>query len=72
MARKNYKQMAEKLAGCVTFALKFLDTRSRTAVMINLKTGKSKPWQDDFMDVLDECGIKIDRKKYWKQKYPRG
>lgn len=58
-------KVAKRLAECVVFALKHLRTASRDALMIDLKTGDCRPWQDDFMDALDDYGYKIDREKYY-------
>lgn len=61
-----YKAMAERLAGCVVFALKFLNTKGGGGLMFNPTTGAlGGSWQDDFMDALDGCGIVTDRKAYW-------
>lgn len=63
---KQYKAMAEKLAGCVVFAISHLDVRgSRGGLMFNVHAGEAAPWQDKFFDALEFCGFKYDRESYY-------
>ena len=62
--RVNYKAAAEKLAGCVIWALKFMKAPGSGA-MYDPKTGEMKSWQHDFMDALDMIGYRVDREAYF-------
>ncbi len=66
-AKKKPKEAAKHLAECVVFALKFLKTHG---LMVDA-SGKIRPWQEDFMDALDDYGYKVDREEYWKRKGSR-
>lgn len=67
--RVNWKKSAIALARCVVFTLKFDKHLGRgSGQMVELKTGKSQPWQEPFFDALDGIGYLIDRDAYYRSK----
>lgn len=69
------KENMSSLASKVVWALKYLDTKSGSGMMVTTdpeaKSFKTIAWQEDFMDVLDKVGIVVDRPKYYEQKYSK-
>ncbi len=60
----DWKKIAEKLAQKVMWSVMYLDTPGRSGMMINMKTGKSSHWREDFADALEQIpGVRIDREK---------
>jgi hypothetical protein len=62
------KEIASGLAGAVVWALKFLDTNSGSSLMINMKTGVARPWQEEFFDRLEKAGLHYDRDAYYAER----
>ncbi len=70
--RVKWREAAITLARCVLFTLKFDKELGRgSGTMIDLKTGKTTPWQEQFFDALDGIGYVCDRKAYYQEKKHR-
>ena len=67
------KAMAEELASCVLWALKFCKVPGSGLHVSGVNTGhvKAKAWEEVFMDALDKTGYVIDRKKFWAKRNGR-
>lgn len=60
----DWKSISEKLAQKVMWAVMYLDTPGRSGMIINIKTGKSESWRENFADAMEQIpGLKIDREK---------